>query len=420
MSTRFSLVYPTRHRPTFIRRALRFLEQQKYPQFEVIVSDNYVDPALSCEQECRNSPVPNLKYVRPPSPLGMVEHWNYALQFATGDYVCYFTDKMFLLPGALSMANTCIQESRSEIVTWIYNWYHPKQFPDYLGEGVYSRGVASVSAGADFSSYDPVEELSLKGRADVARTEQSRSSYARGKICFGAYSADLCARIIGKSGALFHTVSPDYTSMILGLSVAKSAAEIRQPGIVTIDTDLSNGHQMSLRDEVALKFLAELGNPQEILSGYLVPGLYCSLHNAVAHDYLALRKEYGLTFDFDAVNWLVYITEDVDIEGRRWSSKEVEKQQRSLLQGSVDRLPQSEQDRYSRKLEKRAKDRRRVRGMQSARKAIRAVFPEWAIKRLRRWLRRPQFPPEPQCAKVEDVLQIETGDPENRGSPTVG
>ena len=40
---KFSLIYPTFNRPNHIKTALRFLEIQKYEDFEVVVCDNYND-----------------------------------------------------------------------------------------------------------------------------------------------------------------------------------------------------------------------------------------------------------------------------------------------------------------------------------------------------------------------------------------
>src|SRR4051812_29084241 len=139
MSPRFSLVYPTRHRPAFVRQALMILERQEYDSFEVIVSDNFVDATLTCEQVVRESSLGNVTYVRPPEPVGMVENWRYALQFATGDYVCYFTDKMFLLPGALRRVDRAIRDSADpEIISWTSDSYDPDSYADYFGAGQYS------------------------------------------------------------------------------------------------------------------------------------------------------------------------------------------------------------------------------------------------------------------------------------------
>ncbi|HJT63631.1 MAG TPA: glycosyltransferase family A protein, partial [Candidatus Limnocylindria bacterium] len=124
MAARFSVVYPTRHRPEFIRQALRILEAQRHDDFEVIVCDNFTDPALSCESACAESGLTNLTYVRPPRPVGMVENWNHALQFVGGDYVCYLTDKMFVLPDAFASIERALEVAgEPEIVSWTSDFY---------------------------------------------------------------------------------------------------------------------------------------------------------------------------------------------------------------------------------------------------------------------------------------------------------
>ncbi len=401
MPVRFSLVYPTRHRPAFVAQALGFLERQQYKDFEIIVSDNFIDPTLSCEKQCRDASLTNLKYVRPLAQLSMVENWNYALQFATGDYVCYFTDKMFLLPHTLSLASLSIEASQSDIVTWVDDEYYPTELPNYFGEGTYTKAAPSVLNGTDFVEYDPREELSKKGRADVSRSEQDKSSYARGKICFGAYSIELCQRIVAKCGNLFHNLSPDYTSMILGCSMATTAAESSLGGIVHLQTDLSNGGKSSTRDDLLLTFLHELGCAEEIIANLLVPGLYCAGHNSVAHDYLALRARYGLDFAFDRINWLVYITEDVDLDRREWSSLSIEKQMRTILRDYVSTLDQHDRERYEESLEQRAVARNTLRRRTEFNRKIRSMLPDVLIESARRISRRPrQF----HCGTITDVL----------------
>jgi glycosyltransferase involved in cell wall biosynthesis len=421
---RFSLVYPTRHRPAFIREALRFAQRQSYREFEVVVCDNYVDPSLSCEEEVRRAGMANVKYVRPPEAMGMVENWNYALRYATGDYICYFTDKMLLLPDTLERAARCIEETGSEIVTWVDGTYHPDRFPDYFGTGTYTWWADSGHE-VGYTRYDPLDELSKKGRAEVARPEQDRSTYSRGKICFGAYRSDLCDRIIRRTGALFHRITPDYSSMILGLSLAGTAAEIDGPGIVHINTDLSNGGQTAVREDVALRFLDEMGDTEAMLANMLVPGLYSAGHNIVAHDYVKLKARFDLPFEFDRVNWLVYITEDLDTDGRVWSSPAVEAQQRGLLREYLEQLSADEYGRYRRKLASRGRvlrRRRLVRRTIAARNsAAKALLPDRIVD----WLRarraeskkaRPQTVPSVGGVAIHygDIGEILEGFPRSR------
>jgi glycosyltransferase involved in cell wall biosynthesis len=339
MSPRFSLVYPTRHRPEFIRQALRILEDQGHESFEVVVSDNYVDPALSCEAICRETSVANVRYVRPPRPLGMVENWNHALQFATGDYVCYLTDKMFVLPGGLGRIGRAIDSAGGpEIVSWISDAYYPQSYADYFGLGRYVRVQSDLESGRN-EAFSPAADLDRRGRADIARGEQSSSAYSRGKLAFGAYRRELVERIVARCGALFHNISPDYTSMILGLGEARDAVEMASSCVVSINTDISNGMLSDTSDAAALGFLSSLaGGADAILPNLMVPGLYASMHNWVAHDFLTMQKSFGVSFEFNMTNWLVYCTEDIFRPGRQWSEARVEAEQKGLLAAFVASL----------------------------------------------------------------------------------
>ncbi len=339
MAATFSLVYPTRDRPGFIRQALRILELQAHASFEVIVSDNYTDRHASCEEICRNSALANLTYVRPPRPVGMVENWNHALQFATGQYVCFLTDKMFFLPNALVRIERAIDRaSEPEIVSWTSDGYDPVSYADYFGDGMYVRAGADFRRGL-YRAFSPRGELDRRGRAEVSRGEQRPSDYCRGKLVFGAYRRDLVQRVVTRYDALFHNISPDYTSMILGLTEAHDAIELSSSCVVSVNSDLSNGMLADRDDSVALGFLQSLGGrTEDMLYHFLVPGLYVSQHNMVAHDFLTLKRRFDLSFDFEIANWIAYCHEDVYRPGRQWSDARVEADQKALLSAFVDSL----------------------------------------------------------------------------------
>ncbi len=318
---KFSLVYPTQNRPLFIEKALYFISKQTYKNFEVIISDNCTDPSLSCELICKKASEKwglDIKYKRTESNHNMVDNWNTAYQYVSGDYVLYFTDKMFLLPETLKLAYQCIFKVEPEIVNWIDDLYSPDKFPDYFGPGFYKKKTSLVSPGAKFEEYNCKQELSKKGLAACSREEQDASSYSRGKICFGAYKSSLCNRIIELSGSLFHPITPDYTSMILALSLAETAFELASPGIVHIHTDLSNGGNATRNEDYALRFLKSF-NDEKILDQLPVPRVYSSVSNMVARDYLVLKERYSLNFEFCKQNWLVYIWEELSDKSKKWS-----------------------------------------------------------------------------------------------------
>jgi hypothetical protein len=334
VGVRFSIVYPTRHRPAFIRQALQTLASQGYDNFEVIVSDNFVDPSLSCEDICRQSAALELTYVRPPQPVGMVENWDFSLPFATGDYVCYLTDKMFVLPGALRRVDEAIRAADGpDIVSWVGDTYYPQSYGDYFGAGEYWPAEPGAPASVAYEPFSPAADLDRRGTADVARTEQTSSEYSRGKIAFGAYRRDLVDRIAGRYSGLFHNIAPDYTSMVLGLSEARDAIEMSSSCVVSVITDISTGMLSDTSDEAALAFLDSLeGGARAILPDLLVPGVYASQHNIVAHDYRSLKYAFDLPFAFEPLNWLAYCWEDLHRPSRVWSSPRVESEQKGLLE----------------------------------------------------------------------------------------
>jgi hypothetical protein len=364
MSVRFSIVYPTRHRPEFVRQALRILGMQRHDDFEVVVSDNYIDPALSCEQICRDSPVANLTYVRPPRPVGMIDNWNHALRSTTGDYVSFLTDKMFVLPGALARIDQAIRSAgEPDIVSWISDAYNPAAYPDYLGAGRYVPLSGDAGPGS-YRQFSPTAELNRRGRADVSRSEQGSPDYCRGKVVFGAYRRDLVERVVERHGALFHNINPDYTSLVLGLAEARDAIELAGSCVVSVNTDLSNGMRSDTSDVAALGYLSSLeGGAARILPQLFVPGLYVSLHNWVAHDLLSLRSDHGLSFEFDVVNWLTYCIEDVERPGRRWSDPGVKADQRARLATFVDSLDPAVAGALRARLADRASQRPRGRSL---------------------------------------------------------
>ena len=324
-----SLVYPTRDRPTFIYQALRLLKDK---DVEIVVSDNYTDPALSCEQICRDSGLINLRYVHPPEPLGMPDNWEYALGAATGDYICYLTDKMFMLPDALGYIRHAIELADSpDVVSWTSDAYYPAS-KDYFGVGSY--WVVSPGFTEPYRAFSPADDLDRRGRAPVSRGEQSASDYTRGKNIFGAYRRDLVERIVSRYGRLFPCLCPDYSSTILAMTEARTAIELATSCVVSVMIPaISDGARMASDDIWALHAM----NPV-VLPDLLVPGLYASTHNIVAHEFLSLKRDFGLTFEFDAANWLVYCYEDIYGRDRRWSDALVEAEQKGILTAYIESL----------------------------------------------------------------------------------
>jgi glycosyltransferase involved in cell wall biosynthesis len=358
MSFKFSVVIPTRHRPEFIKESLRYIALQTYSNFEVIISDNYSNPDLSCKAVVEKAGLPNAMYLKPAQPLGMVENWNFALGHAKGDYVLFLTDKMFLLPNTLSRLNHALSKVDADIVSWVDDSFSPIDFNDYFGRGQYIVGKSGVKSDLPFERFDPMYELNLKASGKIARTEQDKSTYAKGKICFGAYSRNLIETVREKYGSLFFNIAPDYTSMILALTEASVCIELASAGIVHINTDISNGNLAATNDIHAKAYLDSLDDTDQILEGMVIKGLYSSVNNMLTHDYGALKKRYALPLEFNKLNWLVYIFEDIFNGDKVWSSGTVEQEHKELYNKFVDTLSSADRVYLTDKINSRALKRR--------------------------------------------------------------
>ena len=72
--------------------------------------------------------------------------------------------------------------------------------------------------------------------------------------------------------------------------------------------------QLAIDDHKKLMYLSKLDSYPELMSNMLVPNLYSSTHNGVTSDYINISNKFGLGLKLDKVNWLLYISEDLDLE----------------------------------------------------------------------------------------------------------
>lgn len=328
---------------------MHFVEKQNYTDFELIISDNYSDSEYSCEKFCDESAVENLLYFWPKTHLTMVDNWNFALSKSSGDYICFFTDKMMLLPDTLQNLSDILSREEYDVINWIYDRYNPDSPDNIWGDGWHISGKNYFYENEEHSPgpYDPREALQIRAACHKPRSQLNSSEYSRGKICFGAYSRKLVDKAIRKFGQLFHNISPDYSSMILASVIAESAYELEDAGVVHINSNISNGGKNTTYDDSCLKFIKSIEKDCPILPSLPIPRLYSSLHNCVLHDYTTLKEKFSLQYEVDLVKWLVQMNEDINLENRVWSSEEIELSQKNILENYIStQLSAEEKERF--------------------------------------------------------------------------
>jgi hypothetical protein len=315
--------------------------QLDYPDFDVIVSDNSTSDAL------RNQNLdavrdyigkPNFKVVRPPRVLSPPEHFEFALNFAKGDYVVYLTDKMVILPRALSDVDAVIRASEPDIVNWAAAPYYIDDLECPSGTGTLVEEVEFLRGQAQ--PYDPNTALRFKASCAVPRNRQSTKDYVAGKIVFGCYSRRLIDQIVSKSSTVFGGATHDYSAMIQALSLARSCVLLKTYALIFISLppDKSLGSIITSSPQGALQYYRSFTDSDSILASLLVPGVYASEHNMVAHDYKKFLPIYGNGHLFNEANWLSAIYTDLTSSTKMWADAEERRVQIDLFKRYVGQV----------------------------------------------------------------------------------
>lgn len=339
---KFSIIIPTQNRPELLARSVHYALTQDYLDIELIVSDNSTSDDYkekNKQQLERYVQDKRLLIVSPSAVLSPPEHFEFALQYATGDYVLYLTDKMMLLPDTLVRTEHVIRETGAEIVNWLDVSINSDEFQKTTDSDILSRFFRRSEL--SFRKYDPIEELKVKASGFIPRTSQNKENYVTGKICFGCFSRELIERIHKYSGGLFGGVTHDYSAMVQALCIARECIILDVPGIlfVSLPWNQSLGNLTYLQSAAALNYYKSFSTPDAKLSSLFVPNLYSSQHNMVASDYVKYLDLYKQSHLFIGKYWLRSIGLDLLIKERVWIDEEEIKSQQKIFSDFLNKRP---------------------------------------------------------------------------------
>jgi hypothetical protein len=320
MGTNISIVCPTRNRVKYAQKFIQFASQVEDDEISFIVSDNSTnnDYSNQIKQMCIDH---NVKLIRPPHSLSMIDHWNFALSNvgADADYVGIMTDKMFVVPQMILRVKGFLKHLDTDLLTWSANTFFPSNGDQPFSSGYYQKNIFSNN---DVNYYDPQEELARRLSGSENRRNYDQLAYGRGKVCFGLYSQKTVHEIKRRFGRVFHPLTPDYSSLSLALGVSNVGVELNIPAIIQINSVLSTGNDMDLDDDAALRFLESSFGSSQFLHTLPIPFLYSSINNVVLHEYLTYHRLSGSQLEIDWSNWIHHISDDLMGRERRWSSSE--------------------------------------------------------------------------------------------------
>ncbi len=299
----------------------------------MIVADNPV--SAPCDEVVEEFGDDRFRYLRADRPLMMHDNWEAGCAAASGDYVGLMTDRMVWLPSTMSYALDLLEETSAAVISWWCSNFDSHNERSDLKTGSYRPYPYPPSGPTPFSGRD---ELAKAMTFSVRRGTEGPAEF-RGNICFGLYRRDVLDGIRGRLGRVFPPGSPDHTSRVGALLTAPSFVDAGVPLQLSYSSETSTWRQSQQDLDYTRRYLEEI-DPR-MVDRLPIPGLYASLHNIIAHDFL-IAEELGAA-ELDRRNLTVRAREDL-YDVRRWPDKAVRRQQFRLLSGAERRAGRSRAD----------------------------------------------------------------------------
>ena len=208
------VVIPTRNRADLAPATIQSALAEPDPRVGVLVSDNSTDPEQQeqLRRWCSTAPQQHLRYVKPPRPLPMTPHWQWALERALEDpratHVLYLSDRRVLRRHALAELLAMVEHQPDDVLTFgddaiIGDHEQPIRLIERPWSGkllrvdadhllrVAARGVSHVAVPRMLNSIVPRAVL-----ADIAQTYGTVFSSIAPDHCFGYRCLDRVESIL--------------------------------------------------------------------------------------------------------------------------------------------------------------------------------------------------------------------------------
>ena len=280
----FSIIIPTKARPAMVDIALYSLHHQTFSDFEVIITDDYDDEAFSCRTIVEKYQDERFIYVHPPDDpvLGMCGNWEYGLQFASGQYVGFMQDKMYMYTESLQRLYACIvKENFPDMVNWGWDFYDLDSKNNHSFNGMLQRQDWPDT----WEHRDPEVEIQKKLEFVHGNYQFPGGIPGSGSPLAGVVKKEILEHIERKYGSVFNFFNPDYGPPLLILSELTSLVFHHNHFFVAIPLQDSEGARHSVSYDAACRFQELSPCGVERLQYATVPYLRITNTNMISADY---------------------------------------------------------------------------------------------------------------------------------------
>lgn len=311
------IVIPSRNRASLATNAIRSVLDQGNSVVKVVVSDNSTDVRESSALRgfCKEQRTDRLRYLRPPEPLSMTRHWQWAIEQVLDRYdsshFAYLTDRMVLRPGEV---DNLVEIAKT----------HPAQVISYNHDRV-----------VDFEQPVRVEQSFWTGRVFRLETAVLLRLTADAFLAVPAYPRmlncivprSILDAIQRRYGNVFDSVNPDFSFCYRCLESLDSVLFYDKSPLIHYALDRSNGasFERGVPGPDHLDFLNHVKD-DELTGLTYVPQLR-TVGNAILNEYCLVRQQTGsprfpeIDRDLYLHNLAIEIERmaDPDLRARMWN-----------------------------------------------------------------------------------------------------
>ncbi|MEZ6140406.1 MAG: glycosyltransferase family A protein [Zavarzinella sp.] len=282
---RFSIIVPTRNRPDTLKVTLNSCLNQKYGDYEIIVSDNASETDTRGLVASLNSS--KIRYHKSSIRLSLADSWEFAVSHASGEYVILIGDDDGLFEYTLSVADQLLKKYPSEILkhqSAIYYWPEIPHIFANLAQFPIDFRMRFIDIHTDEWFSKLFQPLSTEFQP-----------YLLPCIYHTFIRNNLIQSIISETGRLFHAHDVDLYSGFTLAHLAKSMLYLRYPLSIYAISNASNNFNMAIQQDYE-SLLQYAANDSEFRRHPWIPQryLYSGIVNC-ADAFLNFRKTFQLS-----------------------------------------------------------------------------------------------------------------------------
>lgn len=274
------VIIPTRNRADLTPRAIQSVLSQSDSNVRLIVSDNSTSSQDrdSLAKYCEGLNESRLTYLRPPEPLPMSRHWEWALQQALQEnqftHFSYLTDRMVFRPNSIEAIIKIVRQYPEKIVCYLHDQVSDFRPPYRLNQYEWTGKLYEVAA---------TRLLSLSAKSviyDGCVPRMLNCVVPRGVL----------DAVRMRFGSVFSSISPDWNFAYRALEVVDSLLYFHKALLVNYSLARSNGWSahLGIRNSANEQFFRELEMPVNFKAPY--PEII-TVWNALIHEYCSVKEE---------------------------------------------------------------------------------------------------------------------------------